>query len=84
VFAADLNTGALVQVIASNGRGPGQFCEPSGITCDSDGNFLVADSKSNRIQVSLPGSVSISVYWACSERESDITDMVLHPSLTTG
>lgn len=52
MFAVDMTSGQLKKCIASPGRQPGQFHEPSGIACDRDGNLLIGDSKANRIQVS--------------------------------
>ena len=51
VYKVDRHTGGLIKIIAQPGRKPGTFNEPSGITCDRDGNVLIGDSRSNRIQV---------------------------------
>ena len=51
VYKVDRHTGGLIKTIAQPGRKPGTFNEPSGITCDRDGNVLIGDSRSNRIQV---------------------------------
>ncbi|XP_070540925.1 uncharacterized protein [Ptychodera flava] len=42
--------GKLLRKFGQKGMGPGQFNEPSGVTVDSKGNILVADSKNDRIQ----------------------------------
>ncbi|XP_067928586.1 tripartite motif-containing protein 2-like [Watersipora subatra] len=51
VYWVDATTGKLVDVIAGPGEKPGCFTEPSGIACDSNGNILIGDSRSNRIQI---------------------------------
>ena len=38
----------------SEGRGPGQFDYPLGVAVDSDGNWLVADTGNNRLQLLAP------------------------------
>ena len=43
--------GRLKRQIGGFGTGCGQFIEPSGVTTDSNGNIIIADSKNHRIQV---------------------------------
>ena len=57
--------------IGKYGRAPGEFNEPSGITKDGDDIILVADSRNDRIQVSIiifltifsPTSIIIIIKW---------------------
>jgi tripartite motif-containing protein 71 len=44
-------SGVYINGFGSEGTGPGQFKHPRGITTDSEGFILVADSGNNRIQV---------------------------------
>ena len=39
------------RVLGEYGAHPGFLNEPAGISCDGNGNIIVADSKNNRIQV---------------------------------
>ena len=50
VYLTDLQ-GCFLQVVGRYGRGPMEFIEPSGVAADSCGNFLVGDSKNNKIKV---------------------------------
>ncbi|KAK7483925.1 hypothetical protein BaRGS_00024809 [Batillaria attramentaria] len=59
-------TGELRKTLATKGHGPGELNEPSGITVDSAGNWIVADSRNNRIQVFAPNG-----YYMCRLRLSD-------------
>ncbi|XP_052771225.1 uncharacterized protein LOC128210920 [Mya arenaria] len=43
--------GVLTRTLGGYGTGPTQLFEPSGISVDNYGNFLVGDSKNNRIQM---------------------------------
>lgn len=52
VYVTDME-GKYLRSFGSYGSGPRQFKEPSGISVDNFGNILVADSKNNRVQVSL-------------------------------
>ncbi|KAK9504476.1 hypothetical protein O3M35_010800 [Rhynocoris fuscipes] len=38
-------------IIGSEGEKDGQLCRPWGVTCDHDGNIIVADRSNNRIQI---------------------------------
>lgn len=38
-------------MIGQYGRGAAEFCEPSGVAVDTFGNFVIGDSKSNKIKV---------------------------------
>lgn len=51
VHMADVNTGQLIRTLAEPGVAVGSFRWPSGVACDVDGNFLIADSRANRVQV---------------------------------
>ena len=51
-YKTDYEAHPLLQ-IGQYGRALGQFNEPSGITKDGDDIILVADSRNDRIQVSL-------------------------------
>jgi hypothetical protein len=41
----------LILKFGSRGSGDGQFLFPEGVTVDSHGNIIVADTENNRIQV---------------------------------
>ena len=43
--------GRSIKPFGKLGHSIGEFREPSGVTVDADGNWLVGDSKNNRIQV---------------------------------
>ncbi|KAK6185801.1 hypothetical protein SNE40_007951 [Patella caerulea] len=43
--------GELITQFSRYGRAGGEFNEPSGVTVDSDGHWIVADSKNHRLQV---------------------------------
>ena len=44
------NTGKCLEVIGTEGKGDGQFIEPTSVTTDSDGCILVADKGQLRVQ----------------------------------
>ena len=44
-------TGGVHEYFGTFGRGYAEFNEPSGVTMDRFGNFLIADSKNFRIHV---------------------------------
>lgn len=50
VYLTDLH-GCFLQVIGRYGRGPMDLVEPSGVAADRYGNFIVGDSKNNKIKV---------------------------------
>ncbi len=51
VYEVNYTTGCLLNTFGSTGTAPGCMVDPSGITCDRDGNIYVADSRNHRIQV---------------------------------
>lgn len=59
-------TGQFLHTISQWGQRPGELNEPSGIAVDSAGNWIVADSKNNRIQVFAPNG-----YYLCKLRLSE-------------
>ncbi len=52
VYEVNFTTGCLLNTFGRKGADPGSLHDPSGITCDRDGNIYVADSRNHRIQVS--------------------------------
>ena len=48
VIKADL---CSAQFLGSEGSKDGEFTRPNGVTCDEEGNIIVADSRNDRIQV---------------------------------
>ncbi|XP_050717573.1 uncharacterized protein LOC126999233 isoform X2 [Eriocheir sinensis] len=51
VYEVNYTTGCLLNTFGSTGTSPGCMVDPSGITCDPDGNIYLADSRNHRIQV---------------------------------
>jgi tripartite motif-containing protein 71 len=45
------NKGEFIRSFGSKGKEEGQFNCPRGVTCDHDGNYVVADTNNRRIQV---------------------------------
>ncbi|GFO07078.1 tripartite motif-containing protein 3-like [Plakobranchus ocellatus] len=43
--------GQTIRIFGNLGNGPGEFVEPSGVVADAGGNWLVGDSKNNRVQI---------------------------------
>lgn len=54
VYIIDIRTGTLISLFGEAGSNEGQFLDPSGITCDCDGNILVGDSRNHRVQIFDP------------------------------
>ena len=54
VLEADLADLALYKTFGGKGTGKSQFNYPWGITCDTSGRVLVADSENDRVQVFTP------------------------------
>ena len=52
VIKADL---CSAQFLGSEGSKDGEFTRPNGVTCDEEGNIIVADSRNDRIQVRIFG-----------------------------
>ena len=53
IYTTDFH-GNMTHSFGRVGRNGGEFNEPSGITCDSSGMLLIADSRNDRIEVSIP------------------------------
>ena len=56
VFSRD---GELIRTIGSQGTGPGQFNNPSGVAISPDGELYVSDHDNGRVQVLTPQGVYI-------------------------
>merc|ERR1712141_69956 len=48
VVKSDLNT---AQFLGKEGTEDGMFMRPNGVTVDDEGNFIVADSRNDRVQM---------------------------------
>ena len=44
------NTGRCINMLGREGHGEGQFCEPTSVTADLEGNLLVCDLRPARVQ----------------------------------
>ncbi|KAK8406321.1 hypothetical protein O3P69_007189 [Scylla paramamosain] len=51
IYEVNYTSGCLLSIFGSTGSEPGCLIDPSGITCDPNGNIFVADSRNHRIQV---------------------------------
>lgn len=62
MYLSDLN-GQTLGSFGGYGVQVGSFKEPSGIAVDAVGNWIVGDSKNNRLQVSSPKNNVMRVYF---------------------
>lgn len=51
IYEINYTSGCLLSTFGRTGSEPGCLMDPSGITCDPNGNIFVADSRNHRIQV---------------------------------
>ena len=69
VLNSDLTSSAT---FGKNGDDKGQFCGPSGVTCDSAGNVYVVDTANHRIQVFTAEGEFLRMFGRCGNGRGEL------------